>query len=104
MYLAIVILLMAVLPLGSVLPAQVESSDRVKLSAAWLIEHAGIGRGFALPGSHAAISSKHTLAIVNRGGARAEEVAELARYIEAMVLSRFGVHLQPEPVGVGVEL
>ena len=40
----------------------------VKLSAAWLIEHAGIGRGFRLPGSRAAVSSKHTLALTNRGG------------------------------------
>jgi UDP-N-acetylmuramate dehydrogenase len=93
-----------VVPLGSVLPAHSESSDRVKLSAAWLIEQAGIGKGFALPGSRAAISSKHTLAITNRGGATAAEVAELARYIEAMVLSRFGVNLFPEPVPVGIEL
>ena len=84
--------------------ARAESNDRVKVSAAWLIEQAGIGRGFALPGSRAAISSKHTLAITNRGGATAEQVAELARYIEAMVLSRFGVHLVPEPVGVGLQL
>ncbi|MEP6481944.1 MAG: UDP-N-acetylmuramate dehydrogenase, partial [Rhodoglobus sp.] len=92
------------LPLGSALPARPESSDRVKLSAAWLIEQSGIGKGFALPGSRAAISSKHTLAITNRGGASAEEVAELARYIEAMVLSRFGVNLFPEPVAVGLQL
>lgn len=91
-------------PLGSVLPARVESSDRVKLSAAWLIEQAGIGKGFSLPGSRAAISSKHSLAITNRGGATAEEVAELARYIEAMVLSRFGVNLFPEPVAVGLQI
>lgn len=93
-----------VVPLGSVLPAHLESSDRVKVSAAWLIEQSGIGKGFALPGSRAAISSKHTLAITNRGGATAEEVAELARYIEAMVLSRFGVHLIPEPVAVGLQI
>lgn len=93
-----------VVPLGSVLPAHEESSDRVKLSAAWLIEQSGIGKGFALPGSRAAISSKHTLAITNRGGATAEQVGELARYIEAMVLSRFGVHLIPEPVAVGIHL
>jgi len=79
--------------------------DRVvKLSAAWLIEQAGVGRGFRLPGSHVAISSKHTLAITNRGGGTAEEVGELARYIRAMVLSRFGVDLQPEPVAVGILL
>ena len=76
----------------------------VKLSAAWLIEQAGITRGFRLPGSRVAISSKHTLAITNRGGGTAEEVGELSRYIRAMVLSRFGVALQPEPVAVGVLL
>lgn len=93
-----------VVPLGARPSAPAESSDRVKLSAAWLIERSGIGRGFALPGSRAAISSKHSLAITNRGGATAEEVGELARYIEAMVLARFGVHLVPEPVGIGVQL
>ena len=73
----------------------------MKLSAAWLIEHAGITRGFALPGSGAAISSKHTLAIINRGGATAEEVAQLAGYVQARVQSEFGVRLQPEPVLLG---
>ena len=76
----------------------------VKLSAAWLIEQAGITRGFRLPGSRVAISSKHTLAITNRGRGTAEEVGELSRYIRAMVLSRFGVALQPEPVAVGILL
>jgi UDP-N-acetylmuramate dehydrogenase len=76
----------------------------VKLSAAWLIERAGIGRGFSLPGSRAAISSKHTLALTNRGGATAEEIASLARYVQTRVLSEFGVRLHPEPVFVGVEL
>ena len=90
-------------PLGSavVVPAGGSVDDRVKLSAAWLIEHAGVHRGFALPGSRAAISSKHTLALTNRGGASAAEVAELARYVQTMVLSRFGVALVPEPVVVG---
>ncbi|MCY7412722.1 MAG: UDP-N-acetylenolpyruvoylglucosamine reductase, partial [Salinibacterium sp.] len=74
----------------------------VKLSAAWLIERAGVGRGFALPGSRAAISSKHTLAIINRGGATASEVAELARYVRSRVSAQFGVKLQPEPALVGV--
>ena len=54
-----------------------EGRELVKLSAAWLIEHAGVPKGFRLPGSGAAISSKHTLAITNRGGATAEEVAQL---------------------------
>ncbi|QYH34534.1 UDP-N-acetylmuramate dehydrogenase [Salinibacterium sp. M195] len=76
----------------------------VKLSAAWLIEHSGVSKGFRLPGSRAAVSTKHSLAIVNRTGASAAEVAELSRYISACVLARYGIPLQPEPVAVGVEL
>ena len=91
-------------PLGEEPAPPAPSSDRVKLSAAWLIEQAGIERGFALPGSRAAISSKHTLAITNRGGATAAEVAELARYVRLMVQGRFGIDLQPEPVAIGVQL
>ncbi|KTR05880.1 UDP-N-acetylenolpyruvoylglucosamine reductase [Curtobacterium luteum] len=77
------------------------AGEDVKLSAAWLIEHAGIHRGYAVPGSRAAISSKHTLALTNRGGASAAQVAELARYVQVTVLNRFGVTLVPEPVVVG---
>jgi UDP-N-acetylmuramate dehydrogenase len=84
-------------------PREVEER-RVKLSAAWLIEHAGIGRGFALPGSRAGISTKHTLALTNRGGATGEEVAALARYVQARVQSEFGVLLVPEPVVVGLDI
>ncbi|ROP64178.1 UDP-N-acetylmuramate dehydrogenase [Curtobacterium sp. PhB115] len=73
----------------------------VKLSAAWLIEQAGVHRGYALPGSRASISSKHTLALTNRGGATAAQVAELARFVQVTVLNRFGVSLVPEPVVVG---
>ena len=76
----------------------------VKLSAAWLIERAGIRRGYSLPGSRAAVSSKHTLALVNTGGASAEQVAELARFIHLRVLSEFGVKLQPEPQLIGLDL
>ena len=76
----------------------------VKLSAAWLIERSGIHRGFALPGSRAAISSKHTLALTNRGGATAEEVAQLARYVQSRVQGEFGILLHPEPVLVGLRL
>jgi UDP-N-acetylmuramate dehydrogenase len=95
-----------VIPLdGDTLP--VDQPERigeyhVKLSAAWLIEHAGIRKGFALPGSTAAISSKHTLALVNTaagsGGGSAADIAELARYVQGRVLAEFGVLLQPEPV------
>jgi UDP-N-acetylmuramate dehydrogenase len=70
----------------------------VKLSAAWLIEHAGIPRGYALPGSRAAVSERHALSIVNRGGASAAEVVQLAEFIQLRVSSDFGVVLQPEPV------
>jgi UDP-N-acetylmuramate dehydrogenase len=76
----------------------------VKLSAAWLIEHSGVNKGFRLPGSRAAVSTKHSLAIVNRTGATAAEVSELSRYISARVLGEHGIRLQPEPVAVGVEL
>lgn len=73
----------------------------MKLSAAWLIEHAGVHRGYGVPGSSAAISTKHTLALTNRGGATAAQVAELARYVQVTVANRFGVTLVPEPVVVG---
>lgn len=78
--------------------------QQVKLSAAWLIEQAGITKGFQLPGSGAAISSKHTLAITNRGNATAADVAELARYVISLVRSEFGVLLVPEPNLYGLAL
>ncbi|MFM5905163.1 MAG: UDP-N-acetylmuramate dehydrogenase [Micrococcales bacterium] len=73
----------------------------VKLSAAWLIEQAGIPKGFKLPGSAAAISDKHTLAITNRGGATAAQILELAEYVQVRVANTFGVALVPEPNLVG---
>ncbi|MGN6742862.1 MAG: UDP-N-acetylmuramate dehydrogenase [Amnibacterium sp.] len=95
-----------VVPIGQEPPQRPARSQepRVKLSAAWLIEHAGIRRGFRLPGSHAHLSTKHTLAIVNGGGASAEEVLQLARYIRNLVQIEFGVLLQPEPNLVGARL
>ncbi|MGO2049522.1 MAG: UDP-N-acetylmuramate dehydrogenase [Microbacterium sp.] len=76
----------------------------VKVSAAWLIENAGISKGFRLPRSRAGISTRHALALTNRGNAKAAELAELARYIQARVHSEFGLLLQPEPVLVSVDL
>lgn len=96
-----------VIPLAAfdgVVPPPVSVQPDVKVSAAWLIEHAGLGKGFHLPRSRAALSSKHALALTNRGGATAEEIAELARFIQQRVQSEFGLILQPEPVLVGVEL
>ncbi len=78
-------------------------SRGVKLSAAWLIERAGIGKGFALSGSNAALSSKHTLAIINRGGATANQVLELARFITIRVHDTFGIMLEPEPTMIGFD-
>ena len=86
------------------IPGQTETVRTVKLSAAWLIEHSGIQRGFRLPGSAAAISSKHTLAITNTGGATADEIGQLARFVQQRVQADFGVILQPEPVFVGFSL
>lgn len=77
---------------------------RVKLSAAWLIAYAGIEKGFHIPGSGAAISSKHTLAITNRGAASAADVAQLARYVQQRVQQETGVILVPEPNLYGLEL
>ncbi len=75
----------------------------VKVPAAWLIEQAGFGKGY--PGGGAArISSKHTLALTNAGGARTAELIGLAREIAAGVRSQFGIELAHEPVLVGVTL
>ncbi len=95
-----------VIPLGSPQPEAPALAEpgMVKLSAAWLIEYAGISKGFSLPGSKAAVSGKHSLAITNRGGASASEVAELARYIVTTVGNKTGIFLVPEPTLVGLEL
>jgi len=82
-------------------PTEADDGLTVKLSAAWLIEQSGIQKGFSLPGSKAAISSKHALAITNRGDATAEEVVQLARYIQTQVSNKFGINLEPEPYLIG---
>lgn len=94
-----------IVPLGSIpeFPEFAGERPTVKLSAAWLIENAGIPRGFSLPGSNAGISSKHTLAIINRGGATSSDVLELARYITIRVHDEFGVMLVAEPTFVGFD-
>ena len=74
---------------------------QVKLSAAWLIENAGIEKGFSLPYSNAAISAKHSLAIINKGGATSTEILELARYVQERVAARWGINLIPEPNLIG---
>jgi UDP-N-acetylmuramate dehydrogenase len=76
---------------------------RVKTSAAWLIEQAGFGRGYGLPGP-ASLSTKHTLALTNRGDARAEDLLALARQVRDGVREACGVTLVPEPVLIGCAL
>jgi UDP-N-acetylmuramate dehydrogenase len=75
---------------------------RVKLSAAWLIEHAGFGKGYGR--GNVAVSGKHTLALTNRGGATTAELLALAAEIRAGVEERFGVRLRPEAHLAGVDL
>jgi len=83
-------------------PSYPQPDGRVKVSAAWLIERAGFARGsFDGP---VGISSKHTLALVNRGGATTADLLRVARAVRDGVRDRFGVELVPEPVLVGVEL
>ncbi|WZH35237.1 MAG: UDP-N-acetylmuramate dehydrogenase [Microbacterium enclense] len=96
-----------VIPLAAfdgILPSPPVERHEVKVSAAWLIENAGLGRGFRFPRSRAGLSTKHTLALTNRGEATAAEIAELARFVQNRVQSEFGLLLQPEPVLVNVEL
>jgi UDP-N-acetylmuramate dehydrogenase len=71
----------------------------LKLPAAWLIEHSGLHRGFAI--GEAAISGKHTLALVNRGHATAADMLHLRDHIQRRVRDRFSVELEPEPVLLG---
>ncbi len=73
-----------------------------KLSAAWLIEHSGLPKGFKpTPDSKVGLSTKHVLALTNRGGASASELVALADLVGKTVEARFGVALVPEPVWVG---
>lgn len=83
------------------IPARVFPAEdgRVKISAAWLIEQAGFTKGFAL--GAAGISSRHTLALVNLGGATAVEMLALAERIRMAVEARFGIRLEMEPERVG---
>jgi len=71
----------------------------VKVPAAWLIENAGFSKGYAL--GAAGISTRHTLALINRGGATAAEILALAERISEAVEARFGIVLEREPVLLG---
>jgi len=84
---------------GKNVPNWPGSNGLVKLSAAWLIEQSGFQKGYAK--GPVGISSKHTLAIVNRGGAKAADVLALKDEIQNRVRIEFGIELTPEPVMVG---
>jgi len=81
---------------GGPMPRFADVSGDVKLSAAWLIERAGFAKGFAL--GNAGISSRHTLALVNKGGATSADLLALRDLIASTVKERFGIELQQEPV------
>ena len=83
------------------IPVFPAGDGRVKLSAAWLIEHAGFRKGYG--DGRVGLSSKHTLAIVNRGGGTAADVLRLVAEIQRAVAHRFGVAVRPEPVFVGFD-
>lgn len=80
------------------------AGPKVKLSAAWLIERAGFPRGYPGEGAPARLSTKHTLALTNRGAATSGDLIGLAREIRDGVSAVFGVELVPEPVWVGAHI
>ena len=82
------------------LPSFPEPDGQVKTSAAWLVERAGFGRGYGAPGP-IMVSTKHSLALTNRGGGTTAQLLKLAHEIQAGVRARFCVELTPEPVFVG---
>jgi UDP-N-acetylmuramate dehydrogenase len=90
----------AVLP-GERVPRYPAAAGKVKTAAAWLIERAGFSKGYSV--GPAGLSTKHTLALVNKGGATAEDVLRLAREIRNRVQGEFGVSLIPEPVFLGFD-
>ena len=86
---------------GAPVPAFPAGPGHRKVPAAWLLEQAGCGRGFG--DDRVGLSTKHTLAIVNRGGATAAEVVAFAADLGRRVMDRFGVRLVPEPLFVGFD-
>jgi len=84
---------------GESVPGYASGGTHVKIPAAWLIERAGFNKGY--DGGTVAISTKHPLAIVNRGGATARDIVRFASKVKRGVNERFGVWLRPEPVFVG---
>lgn len=86
------------------MPAFPTGEGTTKLSAAWLIDHAGFKPGFPDKDAPARLSTKHTLALTNRGSATTADLVQLARTVRDGVRDVFGVTLEPEPIWVGVSL
>ena len=82
-----------------------DGTPGTKTSAAWLIDHAGFHKGFKInENAPAGLSTMHTLALANRGGASAEDIARLAKTVQDGVEAAFGIRLVPEPVVIGMNL
>jgi len=84
-------------------PAYPQPDGRVKTSAAWLIEHAGFAKGHPGPGGRVSLSTKHTLALTNRGEGSTADLLALAREVQAGVESAYAIRLVNEPVLVGLD-
>lgn len=90
------------LPADTVMPRFAHGNSTVKLSAAWLIDNSGLGKGFRhKPDTRVSLSTNHVLALTNRGGATAADLLELKNHVQAVVKDRFGVWLEPEPNFIG---
>jgi UDP-N-acetylmuramate dehydrogenase len=87
--------------MGLQVPSYPALSAQHKVSAAWLVEHSGLSKGYSR--GRVGISRKHALAIVNRGGATAADVLALKNEIQQRVAETFGIQLSPEPVFVGFD-
>jgi len=83
------------------LPRYEAPGDKEKLPAAWFIEHAGFKKGFI--SGNVGISEKHSLALINCGGAKASEFIDFMQKIRGQVHAEFGIVLQPEPTFLGFD-
>ena len=86
---------------GAEVPSYPAEDGQVKVPAAWLIENAGLHKGYTL--GRVGISSKHTLALVNRGEATSAELLALKDLVQQKVRDTFGIELRPEPVFLGFD-
>ncbi|MDO3636396.1 UDP-N-acetylmuramate dehydrogenase [Mycolicibacterium arseniciresistens] len=80
------------------------ADEGVKLAAGWLVEHAGFGKGYPGSGAPVRLSTKHALAVTNRGGATTADLLSLARTVRDGVSAAFGIELTPEPTLIGCTL